>query len=66
MTVALHIREMEQRPPRGPAAIMLIGRDKSPDDPGSARSNRWYDRVEPVADDLYDEHLDELREEGLI
>lgn len=66
MTVALHIREMEQRPPRGSAAILLIGGDKSPDDPDSPNWNRWYDHFVPIADDLYDEHLDELREEGLI
>jgi hypothetical protein len=41
-------------------AILLIGGDKT---------NRWsefYEEMIPVADDLYDEHLDELREEGEI
>jgi hypothetical protein len=41
-------------------AILLIGGD---------RSDRWsefYVEMIPVADDLYDEHLDELREEGEI
>jgi len=47
-------------------AILLIGGDKSPDDPGSPNWNRWYDRYLPIADDLYDEYLDELREEGLL
>lgn len=41
-------------------AILLLGRSKT---------NRWtafYDRNVPIADDLYDEHLAELRAEGLI
>ena len=41
------------------AAILLIGGDKTDDD-------RFYERYVPVADDLYDEHLEELRREGLI
>jgi len=40
-------------------AILLIGGDKTGDD-------RWYDVFVPKADDLYDEHLDTLAEEGLI
>jgi len=40
-------------------AILLIGGDKTGDD-------RFYDRMVPLADRLYDEHLDELRDEGLI
>lgn len=40
-------------------AILLIGGKKAGDD-------RWYDRMVPIADDLYDEHLEELRQEGLI
>ncbi len=48
------------------AAILLIGGDKSPDDPGSPNWNRWYDRYLPIADDLYDHHLAELSEEGLL
>jgi len=40
-------------------AVLLIGGSKAGDD-------RWYERVVPVADDLYDEHLRELQEEGLI
>lgn len=47
-------------------AILLIGGDKSPNEPGSPNWNRWYDRYTPIADDLYDTHLEELREEGLI
>jgi hypothetical protein len=46
--------------------ILLIGGDKSPDDPGSPNWNQWYHRYVPVADDLYDTHLRELREEGLL
>jgi hypothetical protein len=41
------------------AAILLIGGDKTGDD-------RFYEKYVPVADDLYDTHLDELRKEGLI
>lgn len=41
------------------AAILLIGGDKTGD-------NRWYDVHIPIADELYDEHLEQLRKEGLI
>ncbi len=41
------------------SAILLIGGDKTGDD-------RWYDVHIPVADRLYDEHLNQLRKEGLI
>lgn len=47
-------------------AILLVGGDKSPDDPDSPSWNRWYDHYVPIADDLYDTHLDALREEGLL
>jgi len=40
-------------------AILLIGGDKT-------GKNRFYEEYVPLADDLYDTHLDELREEGLI
>lgn len=40
-------------------AILLLGGDKTGDD-------RWYDRNVPVADDLYDEHIETLRREGLL
>ena len=41
------------------SAILLIGGDKTGDE-------RWYDVYVPVADRLYDEHLEQLRKEGLI
>ncbi|WP_157268915.1 type II toxin-antitoxin system RelE/ParE family toxin [Azohydromonas aeria] len=41
------------------AAIPLIGGDKTGD-------NRWYETHVPLADQLYDEHLEQLRKEGLI
>ncbi|MDR3221143.1 MAG: type II toxin-antitoxin system RelE/ParE family toxin [Candidatus Accumulibacter sp.] len=41
------------------AAILLIGGDKTGD-------NRWYDTYIPIADRLYDEHLEQLRKEGPI
>jgi hypothetical protein len=40
-------------------AILLIAGDKTGDD-------RWYEVFVPRADDLYDEHLELLGEEGLI
>ena len=40
-------------------AILLIAGDKTGDD-------RWYDVFVPKADDLYDEHLKILAQEGLI
>ena len=40
--------------------ILLFGGDKS------GEWNDWYDWAVPVADGLYDDYLDELREEGLI
>lgn len=41
------------------SAILLIGGDKSGHD-------RWYDIYIPIADQLYDQHLEQLRKEGLI
>jgi hypothetical protein len=40
-------------------AILLIGGDKT-------GNNRWYETYVPVADRLYDVHLETLRKEGLI
>jgi len=40
-------------------AILLIGGDKTGD-------KRFYEKYIPLADKLYDEHLEELRKEGLI
>ena len=40
-------------------AILLIGGDKTGDD-------RWYDLNVPIGDRLYDEHLEELRQEGKL
>lgn len=42
------------------AAIVLLGGDKTDDWSG------WYERNVPLADDLYDEYLDEIGKEGLI
>jgi len=41
------------------SAILLIGGDKTGDD-------RWYAVHVPLADRLYDQHLEQLRKEGLI
>jgi len=39
--------------------ILLIAGDKR------GQWQAFYDQMVPLADDLYDEHLDELRKEGL-
>lgn len=41
-------------------AILLLGGDKS------GQWSTWYERAIPVADELYDDHLAELRSEGLL
>ena len=41
------------------AAILLIGGDKTGND-------RFYVEYVPIADVLFDQHLEELRKEGLI
>lgn len=41
------------------SAILLIGGDKTGDD-------RFYERMIPIADELYDVYLQELKQEGLI
>lgn len=41
-------------------AIVLIGGDKTND------WACWYDQIVPLADQLYDDYLDEIRKEGLI
>ena len=40
-------------------AILLIGGDKTGDD-------RWYETLVPIADKLFDDHLNELKKEGTI
>ncbi len=41
-------------------AILLIGGDKT------GRWETWYEEFVPIADNLYDEHLETLRKEGLL
>ena len=41
------------------SAILLVGGDKTGDD-------RFYERMVPVADELYDVYIAEIRKEGLI
>jgi hypothetical protein len=41
------------------SAILLIGGDKTGDD-------RWYEKFVPIADRLYDKHLETLKKEGLL
>lgn len=40
-------------------AILLIGGNKTGD-------NRWYEKYVPVADELYEQHIENLKKEGLI
>jgi hypothetical protein len=40
-------------------AVLLIGGDKT-------GGNLWYEKFVPVADRIYDRHLDELRKERKI
>jgi hypothetical protein len=40
-------------------AILLIGGDKT-------GNNRFYEEYIPIADRLYDEHIEQIRNEGLI
>lgn len=40
-------------------AILLIGGDKTGD-------NRWYERYVPIADRIYDEHIETLKREEKI
>lgn len=40
-------------------AILLLGGDKTGDD-------RWYEKFVPVADKIYDQHIEELKKEGKI
>ena len=64
-----HPNLKELRPPAGNirilfafdprrVAILLIGGDKT------GEWQEWYERMIPVADRLYDEHVDVLRREG--
>jgi hypothetical protein len=41
------------------SAILLVGGDKT-------GHERWYETFVPIADRLYDEHLETLRQEGFI
>jgi hypothetical protein len=54
-----HLRALFAFDPRR-VAIVLLGGDKHEDWSG------WYERNVPLADDRYDNYLDELRSEGLI
>lgn len=52
-----HLRVLFAFDPRR-TAILLTGGDKS------GQWRRWYEKAIPEADDLYDEHLKTLRDEG--
>jgi hypothetical protein len=41
------------------AAILLIGGNKKGDD-------RWYEKYVPIAENLYEQHINTLKKEGLI
>jgi hypothetical protein len=53
-----HLRSFFAFDPRR-SAILLIGGDKT-------GSKTFYDRMIPVADRLFDEYLDDIKDEGLI
>jgi hypothetical protein len=66
-----HANMKELRPPEGNirilfafdprrSAILLLGGDKT------NTWSAWYERMIPLADRLYDEHLESLRREGLL
>ena len=56
-----HVRAEERQQLRQRRqAILLLGGDKT------GEWNDWYEWAVPLADDLYDEYLRELGEEGLI
>jgi DNA-binding XRE family transcriptional regulator len=44
-------------------AILLVGGHKGDEDSGSAKWNTWYDLYVPIADNLYDQHLTQLKKE---
>ena len=65
-----HMRELRAQSGRRPlrvfyafdprrSAILLIGGDKTGDD-------RFYERYIRIADNLYDDYIEELRREGLL
>lgn len=58
-----HLRVLFAFDPRR-TAILLLGGDKS-DQEHSPSWRSWYDRFVPIADDLYDDHLTALIDEGL-
>ena len=54
-----HLRILFAFDPRR-TAILLVGGDKS------GQWSRWYENAIPEADELYDEHLQTLHDEGAI
>lgn len=56
-----HLRVLFCFDPRR-TAILLLGGDKAED----SQWNAWYAAAIPRADDLYGDHLGELREEGVL
>jgi hypothetical protein len=57
MPLISHIRILFAFDPRR-TAILLIGGSKE------GQWNAWYDQFVPIADDLFDQHLKEIRREG--
>jgi hypothetical protein len=54
-----HLRVLFRFDPRS-IAVLPVGGDKA------RRWAMWYEKMIPVAEDLYRGHLDELRREGFI
>jgi hypothetical protein len=42
-------------------ALLLILGDKSPNDPSTPNWNAWYDRMVPIADQIFEAHLNTLQ-----
>ena len=45
------------------SAVLLIGGNKSERDGNSPTWNRWYERMIPIADQIFDRHITQLRKE---
>jgi hypothetical protein len=42
--------------------VLLVGGNKSERDPSSPNWNRWYQKMIPIAENIYSKHLEQLEE----
>jgi hypothetical protein len=42
--------------------VLLVGGNKSERDPSSPNWNRWYQKMIPIAENIYSKHLGQLEE----